>query len=95
MIIEVYILTSPSAGVYYVGYTKNLTDRLTMHKNGSFEGSFTSKEKDWELFFHIECESISQARRIEKHIKQMKSRKYIENLPKYPEISFKLLGRYK
>ena len=95
MRIEVYILTSPAAGLYYIGYTKNLTDRIEMHKNGTFEGSFTSKEKDWELFYHFECESICQSRRIEKHIKQMKSRKYIENLPIYPEISSKLLRRYK
>ena len=95
MKIEVYILPSPAAGLYYIGYTKDLTSRLEMHRNGTFEGSFTSIENDWDLFFHMECESISQARRIEKHIKKMKSRKYIENLLKYSEISFKLLQRYK
>ena len=95
MKIEVYILTSPLAGLYYIGYTKDLTNRLEMHRNGTFQGSFTSKENDWDLFFHVECESICQARRIEKHIKKMKSRKYIENLLKYSEISFKLLQRYK
>lgn len=95
MKIEVYILVSPSAGIYYIGYTKDLANRLDMHKNGTFEGSFTSREKDWQLFYHLECESISQARRIEKHIKKMKSRKYIESMPKYPEIANKLLKIYK
>jgi putative endonuclease len=31
---------------------------------------------------------------IEKHIKAMKSKKYIENLIKYPEMSVKLLQKY-
>ncbi|MGQ1911088.1 GIY-YIG nuclease family protein [Marinifilum sp. RC60d5] len=95
MKIEVYILVSSKLGIYYVGYTKDLTNRIEMHQNGTFQDSFTSKAKDWELFYCIECESIVQARRIEKHIKRMKSKKYIENLPKYSEISFKLLQKYK
>ncbi len=31
---------------------------------------------------------------IENHIKRMKSRRYIENLIKYPEIGKKLLEKY-
>ncbi|MEY3084859.1 MAG: hypothetical protein RL037_1039, partial [Bacteroidota bacterium] len=33
-------------------------------------------------------------RNIEAHIKQMKSRKYIENLVRFPEISQKLKDKY-
>jgi hypothetical protein len=37
------------------------------------------------------CATFTQARRIENHIKRMKSRKYIMNLKTYPEMMEKLL----
>ena len=55
---------------------------------------FTAKADDWEVFLSIQCQSITQARRIEKHIKRMKSRKYIRNLKIYPEIIDKLKAQY-
>jgi putative endonuclease len=95
MCIEVYILHSVSANRYYIGYTKDLENRLDLHRKGVFEKSFSSRYKDWTLFYKIECESIAQARRIEIHMKRMKSTKYLANLRKYPEISKRLLERYK
>jgi len=38
--------------------------------------------------------TYAQARMIETHIKRMKSRKYIENLMKYPAIAEKLKEKY-
>ena len=55
-----------------------------------FENSFTKIAEDWELFLKIECKDIFEARKIERHIKKMKSKKYLENLKKYPEIIKKL-----
>jgi putative endonuclease len=37
---------------------------------------------------------VEQAREIEKHLKKMKSRKYLENLKRYPEMLGKLLLRF-
>jgi len=42
----------------------------------------------------MECENKTQALAIEKHIKSMKSKIYIENLKKYPEMVTKLLIKY-
>jgi putative endonuclease len=50
---------------------------------------------DWEKFFLIKCSNCQQAIRIERHIKNMKSRRYLENLVLYPEITERLLKRYK
>ena len=50
---------------------------------------------DWNLFLIIDCESKSQALQIEKHIKKMKSKTYIENLAKYPEMVIKLKEKYR
>jgi len=44
--------------------------------------------------FFIDNLEYLQARKIEAHIKRMKSRKFIENLKKYPEIQERLIKLY-
>ena len=88
-----YILHSLKLNRYYVGYTSNLKERLIFHEN-SESRKFTSKADDWEHYFTIDCNSKLQAVSIEKHIKRMKSKTYIENLKKYPEMALKLLLKY-
>lgn len=90
----VYILYSQSIDSYYVGETTDLDDRLEQHNTGFYSTSFTKKASDWSLFFDIKCDSRVQARKIEAHIKKMKSKKYIQNLKKYPEITKKLKSKY-
>jgi putative endonuclease len=91
----VYIIHSATLNRFYIGYTSNFDLRLDFHLNSNEARKFTSKAKDWEIYFKIECETKTQALAIEKHIKQMKSKIYIENLIRYPEISIKLLEKYK
>lgn len=55
----------------------------------------TAKYDDWELFFRIENLEIGVAKKIEAHIKRMKSKIYIQNLTKYPEMVEKLVARYR
>ncbi|WP_416440312.1 hypothetical protein [Phnomibacter sp. MR] len=59
-----------------------------------FPGAFTSQTTDWEPFLTIQCSSLSQARRIEKHIKNQKSSRYIRHLAAYPEMIQNLLLRF-
>ncbi|MGW9684846.1 GIY-YIG nuclease family protein [Flagellimonas sp. 2504JD1-5] len=92
---SVYIIFSEKLGKYYVGETIDVRLRLNQHNTGYFDKSFTSSVTDWSLFLVFECESRKQARKIETHIKNMKSKKYIENLKKYPEMIFKLKEKYK
>ena len=91
---SVYILYSSSLDKYYIGESENLDERIKLHNTHFFSGSFTIQASDWEMYFKIKCESRAVARSIENHIKKMKSRKYIENLKKYPEISEALLVKY-
>ena len=90
----VYILYSKETERYYVGQTEDLIDRLDQHLNKLFIKSYTQNADDWTVFFAIECISRKQAVNIEAHIKRMKSRKYFEDLKKYPEISEKLKLKY-
>lgn len=89
----VYILESKKLNRFYIGYTTNLNTRLLFHKNAENK-KFTAKANDWIVFFTLECKTKAQAMAIEIHIKKMKSRTYILNLLKYPEISEKLLLKY-
>ena len=90
----VYILQSKKLNLYYIGYTSNIDLRLEFHKN-SPSYKFTANANDWILFLSFNCEHKTQALSIEKHIKNMKSKTYIENLARYPEIIDKLIAKYK
>ena len=88
-----YILFSKTINRYYIGYTSDIEERLLLHNQGHFGGrSYTCKASDWDLFLLIPCNTISEAMFLESRIKKMKSRKYIENLKKYPEMVEKLLN---
>jgi len=67
---------------------------LEQHRKKIFSHSFTSKYEDWELFISICNLEQKQARRIESHIKRMKSKVYLQNLRKYPEIIERLINKY-
>ena len=93
---RVYILFSKTADKFYIGFTTlQVEERIERHFKGYYKNKFTSTYNDWELFCEIECESADQARKIEVHIKKMKSKVYINNLQKYPEIIEKLLQKFK
>ena len=89
-----YILYSKKLNRYYIGYSSDLDIRLVFHEK-SEPRKFTYNASDWKLYYKIDCKSKSQGEAIEGHIKRMKSRIYIENLIKYPEITTKLLEKYK
>lgn len=94
--IACYILYSSKIDSYYIGITQeSIESRVERHNLSLYGSTYTSKVNDWELYYFIECNSIAQAIKIEKHIKKMKSKKYIENLKKYIEITIKLIDKYK
>ncbi|MBC8767369.1 GIY-YIG nuclease family protein [Arenibacter sp. BSSL-BM3] len=86
----VYVLYSKRLQKYYVGETVDIVQRIHEHNMGIYQGSFTSQSNDWELYLSFEVETRVIARKIETHIKKMKSKVYIENLKKYPEMIIKL-----
>ena len=90
----VYVLYSQKIDSFYIGETSNIENRLLWHNNKEFQKAYTKIANDWKLYFQINCIDIIQSRKIEKHIKAMKSKLYIENLVKFPEISKNLLVKY-
>jgi len=91
-----YILFSNQLDKFYIGYTTVGSEvRLERHLSEHYGLSrFTHKAMDWKLFLEIECVSPEQARKVETHIKSMKSKTFIYNLKKYPELIDKILKRF-
>ena len=87
-----YIIYSIKIDRYYVGHTDDFINRIEMHNTGF--SPYTSKANDWRLFLLIPCKDKSEAARVERHIKAMKSRSYIENLGRHPEMVAKLIERF-
>lgn len=77
-----YILQSESTGMYYIGSTQNLDDRITQHNDPARSGKKTTRKFSgpWVLVYHETFETRSEAMRREKHIKSWKSRIAIANL---------------
>lgn len=90
----VYILYSESLKKYYIGEALNIEERIEQHNSGSYDKAFTKIVTDWVLYYSIACKDRVQARKIEAHIKKMKSKTYIQNLKKHPELSEKLKNKY-
>lgn len=90
-----YIIYSASLDKFYTGITQeSVESRLEMHKESGYGNHYTSQSSDWEIFLVIPYASVSQSIKIERHIKKMKSKKYIQNLKKYPERIEKLIIKY-
>jgi len=88
---SVYILYSATLEKFYIGYSGDVSSRLAYHNDVSRNSIWTKRGVPWALFLKIDHLDKSQAMKIEKYIKKMKSKQYISNLKKYPEV----IGRLK
>jgi putative endonuclease len=91
----VYVLYSFTLDKFYIGAsTLTIEERIVNHNDLYYNDKFTSKGIPWTLFWHIGVKDMQLATRIERHIKDMKSKVYIQNLKKYPEMGEKLVNKY-
>ena len=74
----VYVLQSESSGGFYVGSTGNPCRRVHDHNAGLSPS--TRGRGPWKLVYQEDHATRSEAVAREKHIKAMKSRKYVESL---------------
>lgn len=75
---RVYILRSKKTHKYYIGYTRDLTQRLRYHNSGMVRA--TRNNGPWEVFYTEEVGAEIQAIRRERQLKNWKSRKALERL---------------
>ena len=76
----VYILFSEKLNRYYVGTTDDVARRLFEHNSGFYDGVFTSKGIPWRLCLSYSCDTSDKAYALERFVKRMKSRKFIEKI---------------
>lgn len=80
----VYIIFSAKIDRYYVGESVDVINRQEQHNSSFYKTSSTTIADDWELKLALILDTRKSARIVEKYIKQMKSRKFIEKLIQDP-----------
>ena len=66
----VYLIVSKNKGkkVSYVGYTKNLTNRILLHNNG--KGAKFTKGRNWKIIYYKKYKTKSEAMVEENKLKK-------------------------
>ncbi|MCM8569256.1 GIY-YIG nuclease family protein [Gramella jeungdoensis] len=88
-----YIIHSAKIDRYYVGETADAEFRLNLHNQHYFSQSFTKAAKDWELKLIFKTSNREDALVLEKFVKRMKSRVFIEKIINKPEILSDILSK--
>lgn len=70
-----YAIHSKTLDIIYIGQTNNLDRRLEEHLTGN--SKFTSRAKDWELFYTEKKETRSEVMIREKQIKSSRGRAFL------------------
>jgi putative endonuclease len=92
---HLYIIYSKSSNKFYVGETHNIDDRIIKHNRHTYSDSFTKIANDWELVMFFNCSNREEATFLEKFIKKMKSRVFIEKIIDNPSILKDILSKRK
>lgn len=77
MAYTVYILFSESLQKFYAGQTEDFEKRIKDHNAG--KAKFTSQGIPWKLIHHFECETRSEALKIELQIKKRGIKRYLQD----------------
>lgn len=88
-----YILHSKSNSKYYVGETHDIQERILKHNQHLYSNSFTKIANDWQLVLTFNCIDRNDALYLEKFIKKMKSKVFVDKIILNPEILNDLLSK--
>ena len=75
--IKVYILYSRSLNRYYIGHSSVLEDRLLRHNTG--RSKYTKGGEPWDLIWESDCETRSEAMKLERRIKKRGAKRFLDN----------------
>ena len=90
-----YFIFSPSKNKIYVGVTSNLEERLQKHNNHTYSKAYSKMASDWEYVLKKGFTNKEDALFLERFIKKMKSRKFIEKIINKPDILNDILANNK
>ena len=80
MLHYVYILFSQATQRYYIGESAFPGNRLEEHNSAKYRTASTKVANDWVIRKLIPCANRTDALKIERYIKSMKSRRFVEQL---------------
>ncbi len=89
----VYIIYSKSIDRFYIGYTSDFENRINFHNN-LLNKIWTKRGQPWSKYLIINQLNKTQALRIERHLKKMKTRNYLIQLNENPEMIVELKKRF-
>ena len=84
----VYILKSNKKNKFYVGSTSDIARRLKQHENGHTQTTRNMGKLD--LVLVQEYNDLETARKIERKIKKLKSKNYIQKMVQEGKIKMKI-----
>ena len=88
-----YIIYSKKKNQFYTGESDDPHSRLELHNQHYFKKGFTKIADDWELVLVFECRAKEDAVYLEKFVKRMKSRKFIQKIIKNPKNLTEILNK--
>jgi len=87
----VYIIYSIKTNKYYVGTTDDFNKRLEEHNNVVYPNAYTRNGAPWVLKKCFYCELSQDAYFMERFIKRMKSRDFIEKIINEPSLFYEIM----
>ncbi len=81
----VYILESVKDGRYYIGSTIDINNRMRHHRSGGTPS--TLRFGEIKMVFKQEYKTLTEARKIERKLKNMKRKDYLRKIIKSGKIT--------
>src|SRR5690554_7623462 len=76
-----------------IGETPDVENRLIQHNTHYFKTNFSKSANDWKLLLKYPCENRKESLFLERFLKRMKSRKFLQKVIAYPEILSDILNK--
>lgn len=77
--VYVYAIYNAKNNKIYIGQTRDLDERLRLHKSGEFRNSYTARfDGNWELVYKEVCEDRRTALVRERQLKSYRGREFIK-----------------
>jgi putative endonuclease len=75
----VYAVYNKKHGKFYIGQTKDLSERIKLHNDLVFKNSYTNRfDGRWELIYNELAKDRKQALKREKQLKSYRGREFIK-----------------
>lgn len=88
-----YILFSEKTDRFYTGETSHVENRMNQHRLHYFKSGFTKAAADWKLMLKYCCQNKKDALYLERFIKRMKSKAFIQKIIDNPKILEEILAK--